>query len=55
MIDYIWLQCGKIYNLISKEAENDKCYVKYVFQKFFKKLYKTIKDSISSNVANRFL
>ena len=36
-----------------KEAEN-KCYVKYVFWKFLKKPYETIKESISSHAAGLF-
>ena len=36
-IDYIWLaERGKFINLISKEVENNKCYVKYIFWKVFK-------------------
>ena len=50
---YIWLaERGKIYT--SKEAENIKYYVKHVFWKLFKKPYKTIKESISSNAVNLF-
>ena len=41
--DFIWL-AERSRHLIFKEAEN-KCYIK---------LYKTIKESISSNVADRF-
>ena len=33
---------------------NNKCYVKYVFGKFFQKLYRSIKESISSSVADCF-
>ena len=33
---------------------NNKCYVKYVFCKFFQKLYRSIKEFISSSVADRF-
>ena len=42
----------KFAHLISKEAENKKCHVKYLFWKHLKKLYKTIKESISSNVTD---
>ena len=53
------ITCGyrnlvKFTHLISKEVENNKCYVKYVFRKFFKNHYKTIKESISSNVGDLF-
>ena len=43
----------KFTHLSSKEAGN-KCYVKYVFWKFLKKPYKTIKESISSHAAGLF-
>ena len=44
----------KFTHLISKEAVNNKCYAKCVFSKVFKKLYRTIKEPISSNVADLF-
>ena len=50
----MWLaKRGKIYTsyLFPK---NHKCYARYVFWKVFKKLYKTIKESIFSNVADLF-
>ena len=50
---YIWQNAVKFTHLISKEVHS-KCYAKYVFWKAFKKLYKTMADSISSNAANFF-
>ena len=44
----------KFTNPISTEVVNNKYYAKYVFWKFFKKLYENMKDSISSNVAEHF-
>ena len=52
---YIWLaEMLKFTLLISQETESNNCSVKYVFWNFFKKLYKTIKESISSNFADLF-
>ena len=50
-----WQNLVKFTQLISKEAENNKRYVKYVFWKVFKNLYEAIKESISSNAADLFL
>ena len=44
----------KFRHLISREAKSNKCYVKYVFWKIFKNLYKTIKESNSCNIADLF-
>ena len=44
----------KLTNLVSKEAQKKKSYVSYVFCNIFKNLYKTIKESISSNVPDLF-
>ena len=45
---------AKLTYLISKEAENNNYYAKHVFWKIFKRLYKTIMESISSNAADLF-
>ena len=42
----------KFRHLISREAKSNKCYVKYLFWKVFKNLYKTIKESNSCNIAD---
>ena len=42
----------KFRHLISREAKSNKCYVKYLFRKVFKNLYKTIKESNSCNIAD---
>ena len=44
----------KIYPSYFKEEENNKCCIKYLFWKVFKKLYKTNKEFISRNTADRF-
>ena len=38
----------------SQGSRKNKCYVKYVHWKVFRILYKTMKESISSNIADVF-
>ena len=45
MVIFEWLylaRYGEIYNPISKEAKNDKCYVRYTFRKFLKNSIKLL-------------
>ena len=44
----------KFRHVIPKETANNKYYIKNVFRKFFEKLHKTIKESISCNVGDIF-
>ena len=52
MITSGWQNVVKFTHLISKE-DNNKCYVKFMFGSF-QKLFKTINQSISCNVADFF-
>ena len=51
---FIYMNLIKFRHVIPKETANNKYYIKNVFRKFFEKLHKTIKESISCNVGDIF-